>query len=224
MGSKPKNKKTRTRAKTKKPGSFVQGNPKFAVLALGVVYFLLDYLMVDVTENIHPVLTALFTLLAPSVLYIHYVMDYQKGAGPAGGADMPKFIKDKKRYAITGWLVITLWGIAFLAVEPLLVSRFFPVVDKAYYRSQVMSILFIAPVMEEIIFRYLLYDRVLRPKWGRFWGFLAASLIFVAFHPVANMHAFVIYWVPTVLFFLVYQEFGLYGSIVVHMVYNTMAI
>lgn len=208
----------------KKPKSLVQGNPKLAVLVLAVIYFLLDYLMVDVTEGIHPMLIILFTLLAPSALYGYYVMDYQKGMGPSGGADMPKFVKNKKRYAVAGWLVITLWGIIFLAAEPFLVQRFFPVVDKAYYQSQIMSILFIAPVMEEIIFRYLLYDRVLRPKWGKFWSFLAASLIFVAFHPVANMHALVIYWVPTVLFFLVYQEFGLYGSIVMHMVYNTMAI
>lgn len=61
-------------------------------------------------------------------------------------------------------------------------------------------------------------------QMGMAWRISGSILDFVMFHPVTNMHALVIYWVPTLLFFLVYYEFGLYGSIVIHILYNMMAI
>lgn len=210
--------------KPKKPASLVQGNPKLAVIVLVATYFLIDYLMVEKGEGLGTAWTAIFTMLAPSILYSYYVNDYQRGIYPAGGTDIPGFVRDKRKYAIAGWLAICACGILFLVAGPFLVPRFFPVVDNTYYRSQVMLMVFIAPVMEEVIFRYLLYDRWLRRKWGWFWGFLASSFVFVVCHPVTDIHSLVIYWAPTVLFFLVYHEFGLYGSIVMHMVYNMMAI
>lgn len=213
-----------TEKKTKKRKSLVQSNPKLTMLILVIIYFLLDYLMMDTTENLQMSLIIIFTLLAPSTLYSYYVNDYHCELNPTGGTDMPAFVKDKKKYAILGWLVITLWGIIFIIIEPMIVPRFFPVLNDTYHQSQIMLMLYVAPVMEEIIFRYLLYDRWLRRKWGWFGGFLAASFIFVICHPVTNIHAVIVYWVPTVLFFLVYHEFGLYGSIIMHMLYNMMAI
>lgn len=218
MSNKTKN------GKPKKQTSLVQKNPKIAVLVMVVVYFMLDCLMMDKDQTLHTALIAVFTFLAPSTLYSYYVYDYQRELYPEGGTDVPGFVKNKKRYVTFGWLIILVWGLIFLIIEPIIVPKFFPVLDETYYRQQIMLMLFIAPVMEEIIFRYLLYDRWLKRKWGWFWGFVAASFIFVLCHPVTNMHSLVIYWVPTVLFFLVYREFGLYGSIVIHMIYNMMAI
>lgn len=208
----------------KKAKSLVQSNPKLTTMVLVAAYFFLDYLMMDTTEDLHMALVAAFTLLAPSTLYSFYVNDYYRELYPAGGTDMPKFVKNKKNYALYGWMVITVWSTLFLIAEPYLVPQFFPVLDDTWHQSQIMLMLIVAPIVEEIIFRYLLYDRWLRRKWGWFWGFVAASVIFAICHPVTNMHAFVIYWVPTLLFFLIYHEFGLYGSIVMHMIYNMMAI
>lgn len=214
----------RNQAKTIKAKSLVQTSPKLSALVLVVTYFLMDYIMMDSGENLHKVLIVIFTMLAPSTLYSYYAVDYQRGLYPSGGTDMPKFAKDKRRFAVIGWLVITIYGILFLIAEPFIVPRFFPMLNATYCQSQIMLMLFVAPVMEEIIFRYLLYDRWLRRKWGPVWGLLAASLIFVVCHPVTNMHALIIYWVPTLLFFLIYREFGLYGAIVMHMIYNIVAI
>lgn len=207
-----------------KQKSLVQSNPKLSTIVLVATYFLLDFVMMDGAEETHRALVVMFTLLASSTLYGFYVNDYQRGLFPQGGTDIPKFVKNKVKYAVFGWLAITIWGIIFITIEPLAVPRFFPMIDSTYHQSQIVLMLFIAPVMEEIIFRYLLYDRWLKRKWGWFWGFMAASLIFVVCHPVTNLHSLVIYWAPTVLFFLIYNEFGLYGSILIHMVYNMMAI
>lgn len=204
--------------------SLVQRNPKLAVLVLIVIYFLLDYMMMNAADGLHPALTVIFTMLAPSMLYSYYVFDYQRDIFPQGGSDVPKFVKNKKKFVTFGWLAVTVWGVIFLVAEPYAMPKLFPVLDSNYYRPQILLMLFIAPVMEEVIFRYLLYDRWLKRKWGWFWGFAAASLVFVVCHPVTNTHALVIYWVPTLLFFLVYEEFGLYGAILIHMLYNMMAI
>lgn len=230
---KPKTKKGRPSEKTAtkdriqsmiKKKSLVQSNPKLSTFTLIVTYFLLDYVMMDMAQETPMWLSVIFVLLAASTLFSFYVNDYQRGLGPRDGTDMPGFVKNKARYATIGWLVITGWGILFLILEPLVVPKFFEVMDTAYHQSQIILMLFIAPVMEEIAFRYLLYDRWLRKKLGWLGGFLVASLIFVVFHPVTNAHALIIYWAPTVLFFLVYHEFGLYGAILMHMIYNMMAI
>lgn len=204
--------------------SLVQSNPKLTVFVLATTYFLLDYVMMDEAENTPLWLSVIFFLLASSTLFSFYVNDYQRGLGPRDGTDVPKFVKNKSKYVTIGWVVITVWGILFLTVEPFAVPKFFKVLNETYHQSQIVLMLLIAPVMEEITFRYLLYDRWLRKKLGWLGGFLVASLIFVLFHPVTNTHALIIYWVPTALFFLVYHEFGLYGAILVHMVYNMMAI
>lgn len=208
----------------KKPFSLVQKNPKLAALVIIVVYFMMDYLMMGTNHAVSTVLVVIGALLAPSTLYSYYVSDYNRGIRPRGGTDVPEFIKNKNRYVTIGWLVFLIWGIILLAAGPAIVSRFFPVLNQTYYRSQIVLITYMAPIMEELIFRYLLYDRWLKRKCGWFGGFIIASLIFVFVHPVTNMHSFVIYWIPTVLFFLIYREFGLYGSIMIHMIYNMIAI
>lgn len=227
--SRPEKKTERVPAKEKiqsmvKKKSLVQSNPKLATFTLIITYFLLDYVMMDMAQETPMWLSVVFVLLASSTLFSFYVNDYQRGLGPRDGTDVPAFVKNKVKYTTIGWFVIAGWGILFLIIEPFVVPKFFEVLDTTYHQSQIILMLFIAPVMEEIAFRYLLYDRWLRKKLGWLGGFLVASLIFVVFHPVTNTHALVIYWAPTVLFFLIYHEFGLYGAILMHMIYNMMAI
>lgn len=231
-----KSKERHSETKAKSPGSMkdmimqmqkkslVQSNPKLAALILIVTYFVLDFAMMDVKAEPSTGLRAVLVMLAPSLLYSYYVNDYHKGLYPKGGTDVPAFARNKRKFVIVGWAVITAWGIISFIAEPYMMPKLFPVLAERYYNSQLMLMLFVAPVIEEVIFRYLLYDRWLRPKWGWLGGFLASSFLFVICHPVTNVHAMVIYWVPTVLFFLVYHEFGLYGAILIHMVYNMMAI
>lgn len=214
----------KTKKAVKASKSLVQKNVKLTTVVLIVTYFLLDYMMVDQGEDLQKILTVIFTMLAPSTLYSHYVFDYHRDIPPLNGTDMPRFVKNKKKFAIIGWLSFTVLGVILLIAEPIVVPKFFPVLDGIYYESQILLMLFVAPIMEEICYRYLLYDRWLKKKCGWFWGFVISSLIFVITHPVTDMRAFVVYYVPTVLFYLVYSEFGLYGSIVMHMIYNMMAI
>ncbi len=212
------------KAKAKEKKKFSLKDPKIITLGLVIVYWLLDYLMMAVTQNLNTVLITVFTLLAPLTLYRYYAYDYQKGVAAAGCTDVPRFVKNKNRYVDIGWMILAVWGVVFLVMEPFVVPRFFPGLDEKYYQCQIVLMVYIAPIMEEITFRYFLYDRCLKPQYGWFLGFVISSLLFVVTHPVTNLHSFVIYLVPTVLFFLVYSEFGLYGSIVMHMIYNMVAL
>jgi len=221
MDGTPVRKKVLEKLKKK---SFAQDRPKMATFIMIIVNFLMDYILVGDAQNLNKGSIAVSAIITISVVYSLYVGDYNKGLYPSGGTDVPRFIKHKNRYVTIGWLVISLWGLVFIMAEPSVVSKFFPVLDDKYYQSQIVHILFMAPVMEEVTFRYLLYDRWLKQKYGWLPGFIIASLVFAMCHPVTNMHSFIIYWAPTVLFFLIYNEFGLYGSIAIHMIYNMMAI
>lgn len=155
----------------KKPISLVQKNPKLTVLIMIATYFLLDYLMMDVTEQLSYGFVVVFALLAVSTLYSFYVFDYHRDIPPTGGTDIPRFVKKKKQYAINGWLGFVLFGALFVLLEPIVVPKFFVVLDTNYFTSQIILMLFIAPIMEEITFRYLMYDRWLKKNGAGFWAF-----------------------------------------------------
>lgn len=204
--------------------SLVQAYPFYAAVILIALYFLLDYVMINVQWEIPLPLTAIFACLGPVCLYYFYAVDYRKGVFPNDGTDIPVFVKNKKKYAACGWTILFLWGNLLLSAGYFLVPEVFPALEQTYYWSQLALFLYIAPIMEEITFRYLLYDRYFRRKWGWLPAFLLVSLIFVLCHPVTDLHSLIIYYVPTILFFLVYHEFGLYGSIIIHMLYNFVAL
>ena len=217
-----KDKKT-LKQKLKVP-SLAQAYPFPTAVWLIILYFLLDYVMVNVQEELPVLLTAILACLGPVCLYSFYAADYRKGVTPEGGTDTPLFIMDKKNYVLRGWLVLVLWGVLFLSAGYALLPKALPALERSYYWSQLAVFLFVAPIMEELIFRYLLFDRYFRRKWGWFPAFLLTSLLFVLCHPVTDTHALIIYYVPTLLFFLVYHEFGLYGSIAIHILYNLIAL
>lgn len=206
-----------------KDSSLVQKNPKLTAIVLVVMYWMLDYVMVDVQTDINEVLNVTLVLLSISTLYSIYVLDYQRNLFPQRGTDTPRFVKNKTRYVTIGWIILAVWGITFLIGEQYVVPKFFVELDASYHRSQILNMMFIAPVMEEIIFRYVLYDRWMKQKYGWLLGLVIASFLFVICHPVSNLHSLIIYYVPTLMFFAVYNEFGLYGSILIHMIYNIVA-
>lgn len=206
-----------------KDSSLVQRNPKLAVIVLVIAYFMLDYVMVDVQTDINEVLNVTLVLLSISTLYSFYVLDYQRNMFPQKGTDVPRFVKNKTRFVTAGWLIIAVWGITFLIGEQFVVPKFFTELNITYHRSQILNMMFIAPIMEEIIFRYVLYDRWLKQKYGWLLGLVIVSFLFVIIHPVNNVHSLIIYYVPTLLFFAIYNEFGLYGAIAMHMIYNIIA-
>lgn len=99
-----------------------------------------------------------------------------------------------------------------------------PSLHKASTRSEITVFLILAPIIEEIIYRHLLYDHWSKPKYGKIKGGAIIGLLFVLTHPVINLGGFVLYWIPTLLFFMVYNTAGIKASILVHFLYNLVAV
>lgn len=204
--------------------SFAQKKPQWTALMMVILYFMLDAGMMDTEKELGRWDIASYAIMALVILYIFYAGDYHRNICPTGGTDVPKFIKHRKQYVLIGFAVFFIWGILFLAAGPVVIPKLFPTLAGKFSQAQLALMLLIAPVMEEVTFRYLLYDRWLRQKYGWLLGFIVASFLFVMCHPITNLHSFIVYWAPTVMFFLVYHDFGLYGAILMHMIYNMIAI
>lgn len=178
--------------------------PIFGGCVIMVTYFMLESTMMepDITFPILFMLGA--TLFAFSFLYITYVFqEYKKNDIKA---DWYLFIP-----------VIILFIFALLVL-------FCPVESISYSRSQLITILVLAPIMEELTYRYLVYDKWAKKRFGWFKGMLLVGLIFIITHPITGMSGFVLYWLPTIVLYLTYNEYGLYMSIFIHIVFNIIAI
>lgn len=99
-----------------------------------------------------------------------------------------------------------------------------PNLQKTTTQSELIVFLIIAPIMEEVVFRKLLYDNWAFDKFGRLKAMLVVGLLFVLTHPIVSFGGFILYWLPTLLFFMVYDLAGIKASIGVHFIYNLVAL
>ena len=208
----------------KKQFAAFTGHPVTACIIILGLYFVMDALLLNVTENAGAGISAACLLLTLVVFYGCYVYGYQKGVQTFNGKDVPCFIKNKKRYIIIMFRIITLLTILIPLGYDEIITKWMPNLDHVYYSSQVFLYVLIAPILEELSFRYFLYDRWAKPKFGMIKGIAISGFLFVICHPVGNINALILYWVPALLFYLVYDSFGLYGSILAHIIFNFIAL
>ncbi len=205
--------------KPKKSSVFVR-HPLLMAGCLATIYFMMDGFLLDKATG-HDLPKILFCLGASFLLFL---FGYPMESIYPGTPYVPAWVKHPKRYQWGGLgliILIAILGVIFY--QPLLL-RWFPNLGEVYYPANVVLFLVIAPIMEELTFRYLLYDRWAKPKYGKGLGMLAAGIIFVLCHPVTDWRTLCLYWIPTIMFFLVYEDFGIYGSILAHMIYNFLAL
>lgn len=205
-------------------GSVFLRHPLFTTASLACLYFVMDdQLLYHGIKASTP--TALFCLvLTLSLFCLCYPVESLRKDFGSGEMGMPIWVNRPKRYRWIGYALLLVVVAAALVLYGLFGSKWFPNLAAAYYPSQLVIFLLIAPVMEELTFRYFLYDIWARPKYGTVWGAVASGLIFVACHPVTGWQTFCLYWIPTAVFYVVYHDYGIYGSVLAHMVYNFLAI
>lgn len=202
----------------------VQAHPIKMAAAVLAIYFLMDSYMLNTLKEIGERKTALCFSFAFALFYIGYVAQYHFRCPAPIGKDIPGWIKNPRNYVLNLFLILVIIVQAVSLSYDAIILNWFPNLEITYYRSQVFLLVFIAPVLEELTFRYFLYDRWARIKFGEIKGILLTSFIFVICHPVTNIESMILYWWPALAFYLVYESFGLYGSIAAHMVFNFLAL
>lgn len=194
----------------------------FLILA---VYWVMDSQLLNVFEDIGSWPAVLGISMTLMIFYLYYVLGYILGyQGEGDGHDVPQSIKNRKKYVMGMFSVLIILTIAIPLGYDKIITKWLPAIDTVYYPSQVLLLVCIAPIMEELVFRYFLYDRWARIKYGTVKGILATGFIFVICHPVSDLNSIILYWVPTLLFYLIYDSFGLYGSITAHILFNLIAL
>lgn len=222
---KRKNARQRERPKfMEKVKDYLGRKPFLAGFSLVVIYFVMDACLLNTGEELDTPTMTLCLGASLALFYLYYVHRRIFGPEKKDAHDIPSFCKHPKRVAGIGFLVLVLLSaVLFLAYDPI-ATDWFPSLGDNYYRSSLLLLVLIAPMIEELSFRYFFYDRWARRKFGIWKGVLLTSLIFVVCHPVSNVQSLILYWVPTLAFYLIYESFGLYGSIVAHMIFNFVAL
>lgn len=219
-----KRKSGKQRERPRIAGHFFQKKPFWTGMSLIILYFLMDAYLLDTGEELKTITLGLCLGGSLGLFYLYYVHGRLFGPERKDTKDIPSFIKNKKRASGIGFLILLLISVLlFIGYDPI-ATDWFSSLGETYYRSQLTLLLLIAPMIEELAFRYFLYDRWARRKYGVVKGILLTGLIFVICHPVGNIQSIILYWVPTLVFYMIYETFGLYGSITTHMIFNFVAL
>lgn len=203
-----------------------QRYPIINAIVLLSIYWVMDGALLNVTKDIGR-WQANLSLLSTLILFcLYYVIPYlvTKTTDTYPGKDTPSQVKNKKKYVVIMFcLLILLTSIIPLGYDKIITNKL-PSISSAYYPSQIYVLIGIAPIMEECIFRYFLYDKWARLRYGTIKGALITGFLFVICHPVLDLSSFILYGIPTVLFYLIYDSYGLYGSITAHILFNVIAL
>lgn len=113
--------------------------------------------------------------------------------------------------------------VAFAFYDPV-IGTLLPSLYASYNKSQILLWTLVTPVTEELVFRYLFYDKWALSKFKKPIAMLLVLIVFVLLHPVTNMQTFVMYLLPALLLFMTYDMGGIYASIAVHMIFNTLSL
>ena len=215
--------KHRNGRQRERPGIFGR-KPFWTGFSLVVIYFLMDALLLNTNEEMDTLTLGLCQGGALALFYLYYVHARVFRPEKKDAHDIPSFCKHPRRVAGIGFLILALFSfLLFFGYDPLF-TDWFPALGDQYYRSSLTLLILIAPMIEVLAFRYFFNDRWARTKFGVVKGILLTGLIFVICHPVTNMEGVILYWIPTLAFYMVYESFGLYGSIAAHMIFNFVAL
>lgn len=210
-------------------GAYLHGFHKRPILngiLILAIYWVMDDLLLNVTDHVDKWQIILSLGMTLMIFYLYYVLGYIFDCYPAalGYKDIPNNVKNRKKYVMTMFYLLLVLTITIPLGYDTIITKWIPILNQTYYPSQVLLLVCIAPILEELVFRYFLYDQWARIKYGPIKGMIATGFLFVICHPVTDINSMILYWVPTILFYLIYDSFGLYGSILAHILFNLIAL
>lgn len=195
---------------------YISKHPIFGGLGLILAYFIFDNeFMIGSGTTLASDHVVLFSIFASYfAYYIVYLRNKLK-------EDLSG--KDKKIEVIFFISLAIVPLIIFYGYDTL-ITKYLPSISDLYKKSEVIVFLVLAPIFEELAFRFMLYDKWAKPKYGKIVGGLAIGLVFIISHPINGFVGFVVYWLPTLFLFMTYDLGGIKASIVAHLLFNIVAL
>lgn len=195
--------------------SFIDVLLILAIIAISFVIYLL--LTLNINNDYIDNSTAVFIIFLPAIYYI-----YKK--------DSAKFKLNitnniSKKYTIIGVLIFT----TLCVINSIWISSNYSVENLAYLKSYTMLgliiyllvICFIAPIIEEILFRFYVYDTV-KKDYGIVVAFIISNALFVGFHALDSGYLGNIALQGIIYTFIYEKSKSIKSSIVVHIFNNSI--
>lgn len=210
--------------KERAPGSLFLRHPLLFVIVLTTVYLGMDSELLKYAND-HNLEETLVALILCIIFYgCIYIGETFRSDYTSERAGIPSWVKHPQIYARVGFLLYIVFAAIAIPLYYQYGEQWFPGLYTDYYPSQIVALIFIAPLMEELLFRYLLYDRFAKGKYKKWQAFIFSMIIFTVCHPVTSLRTFNLYLVPSFLLYAVYEELGIYGSLFIHMAFNLIVL
>lgn len=190
-------------------------HPIFSGIAIIILFWIFDS---HASKNVNAIDNLTYAIIVLGMLTIFYVTYVKSKLSD-------KTLTPKMRKAhIIGFISLSLVSITAFMFYDSVFSVVLPALYDGYNKSQLLLWILVTPVSEELVFRYLFYDKWALAKFKKPIAMMIVAIFFVMLHPVTDLSSFVIYLLPTLLLFMTYDMGGIYASILVHMVFNTIAL
>lgn len=195
--------------------------PIYGALVSIIIYFIIDYSLMNPNVESPTSVIILSVLIALGILFLSYVIPLQKQT-----KDNPKTsgrFKTRLLNLPIPFIILVIVSLTFVIFYEWY-RGILPTLITGYPKSQVITMLIVAPILEELGYRHFLYGKMAKPDYGRVKGMLLIGLVFIITHPITSVAGFALYWLPTLLFFITYDGWGLYTSIALHICFNLIAL
>lgn len=195
----------------RKIGDNANQKPLYGALVVIATYFIFDAQFMDPYRKVQMPELLVGVIISIALFAVIYL------------APQLETTQNRKR-TLLPFIILSVLTLSITLGYDVIMPKLLPHIFEGYKIGNVVTVVIIAPILEELAFRYLLYDKWARPKFGKLKGILLISLVFIITHPIMNMTGFALYWLPTLFFFSVYDLGGIYPAILAHMLFNILAI
>lgn len=190
-------------------------HPILSGIAIIVLFYIFD---TYASQNVNVIDNTVYALIIITMLYIFY-MTYMK-TKLASETLTPRL----RKVNLISFAILSVVSIVAFLFYDTIFGTLLPNLYAGYNKSQILLWILVTPVSEELVFRYLFYDKWALSKFKKPIAMLIVAVFFVILHPVTDVPSFIMYFLPTLLLFMSYDMGGIYASIAVHMIFNTLSL
>lgn len=190
-------------------------HPIISGIAIIILFYALDVYATENAGNINDGIYAAIMVIMLVAFYAVYVVSTLKSETITPG---------KKKSRITAFTVLSIISFIVAFFYDPVIGTILPTLYAKYNQSQILLWILITPVFEELVFRYLLYDKWALTRFKKPFAMLLILIIFVVLHPVTDAQSFMMHLLPALLLFVTYDLGGIYASLTVHILFNTLSL
>lgn len=190
-------------------------HPILSGIAIIVLFYIFD---TYASKNVNVIDNKVYAVIIVAMLSIFYIT-YMKTK-----LESDTLTPKLRKVNITAFAIMSVVSLTAFLFYDAIFGTLLPSLYTGYNKSQILLWVLVTPISEELIFRYLFYDKWALSKFKKPIAMIIVAIFFVMLHPVTGLPTFIMYLLPTLLLFMTYDMGGIYASIAVHMIFNALSL